>query len=276
MTPDGHIPPGVIFISVVNGQPQKRPRGQTHSGYVVTAARIFHQIKKKGLEQDVKKRSTEKKKLSREKTALESDNRKLEGDNRYLEGKHELYEQSNERLKTECETLTRTKRELIETNNTLMPEVTQLVEAHDRLVSANTRLSAEVESLELRKMRSAVGTDLAPYKAENDRYCPDVPDLIVWGRYCAHIGFPDQMTQRILAQQSVGFSGKLYSPEHEQKFSTEHSEAKLERDPEKEHRFILKIDGISVFQWFRDMARKLLEKMKIKSKAQKRGLSLSH
>lgn len=234
------------------------------------------QIKKKGLEQDVMKLSTEKKKLSREKTALESDNRKLEGDNRYLEGKHELYEQSNERLKTECETLTRTKRELIETNNTLMPEVTQLVEAHDRLVSANTRLSAEVESLELRKMRSAVDTDLAQYKAEIERYCPDVPDLIVWGRYCTHIGFPDQMTQRILAQQSVGFSGKLYSPEHEQKFSTEHSEAKLERDPEKEHRFILKIDGISVFQWFRDMARKLLEKMKIKSKAQKRGLSLSH
>lgn len=234
------------------------------------------QIKKKGLQQDVMKLSTEKKKLSREKTALESDNRKLEGDNRYLEGKHELYEQSNERLKTECETLTRTKRELIETNNTLMPEVTQLVEAHDRLVSANTRLSAEVESLELRKMRSVVDTDLAQYKAEIERYCPDVPDLIVWGRYCTHIGFPDQMTQRILAQQSVGFSGKLYSPEHEQKFSTEHSEAKLERDPEKEHRFILKIDGISVFQWFRDMARKLLEKMKIKSKAQKRGLSLSH
>lgn len=234
------------------------------------------QIKKKGLEQDVMKLSTEKKKLSREKTALESDNRKLEGDNRYLEGKHELYEQSNERLKTECETLTRTKRELIETNNTLMPEVTQLVEAHDRLVSANTRLSAEVESLELRKMRSVVDTELAQYKAEIERYCPDVPDLIVWGRYCTHIGFPDQMTQRILAQQSVGFSGKLYSPEHEQKFSTEHSEAKLERDPEKEHRFILKIDGISVFQWFRDMARKLLEKMKIKSKAQKRGLSLSH
>ncbi|MDE7449572.1 MAG: hypothetical protein K2M72_05090 [Paramuribaculum sp.] len=39
------------------------------------------------------------------------------------------------------------------------------------------------------------------------------------------------------------------NPEYlrQQKFSTEHSEAKLERDPEKEHRFILKIDGISVF-----------------------------
>lgn len=219
------------------------------------------QIEKKSLEQNVAKLSTQKKKLSREKTALESDNRKLEVDNRYLEGKHELYKETNERLKTDCETLTRTKRELIATNNTLVPEVTQLVETHDRLVSAKTKLSEEVENLELRKMRSALDTDLAQYKAEIERYCPDVPDLIVWGRYCTHIGFPDQMTQRILAQQSVGFSGKLYSPEHEQKFSTEHSEAKLERDPEKEHHFILKIDGVSVFQWFRDMARKLLEKI---------------
>lgn len=46
--------------------------------------------------------------------------------------------------------------------------------------------------------------------------------------------------------------------EHKQKFSTEYSEAKLERDPENEHRFILKIDGVNVFRWFRDMARKLL------------------
>jgi cell division protein FtsB len=80
---------------------------------------------------------------------------------------------------------------IFETNKTLVPEVTQLVEAHDRLVLANTRLSAEVESLELRKMRSAVDTDLAQYKAEIERYCLDVPDLIVWGRYCTHIGFPD-------------------------------------------------------------------------------------
>ena len=232
------------------------------------------QIEKNGLEQDVAKLSTQKKKLSREKTALESDNRKLEVDNRYLEGKHELYKETNERLKTECDTLTRTKRELIATNNSLVPEVTQLVEVHDRLVSANTKLSAEVESLELRKMRSAVDTDLAQYKAEIERYCPDVPDLIVWGRYCTHIGFPDQMTQQILAQQSVGFSGKLFSPEHNQKFSTEHSEAKLERDPEKKHCFILKIDGVSVFQWFRDMARKLLEKLGIRTKDQRKSRSI--
>ena len=57
------------------------------------------QIKKKDLEQDVAKLSTQKKKLSREKTALESDNRKLEVDNRYLEGKHELYKETNKGLR---------------------------------------------------------------------------------------------------------------------------------------------------------------------------------
>ena len=56
---------------------------------------------------------------------------------------------------------------------------------------------------------------------------------------------------------------------------SEHSDATLERDPEKEHRFILKIGGISVFQWFRDMARKLLEKMDIKLREPKRDTSLS-
>ncbi|MBD5184418.1 MAG: hypothetical protein HDS97_05955 [Bacteroidales bacterium] len=65
-----------------------------------------------------------------------------------------------------------------------------------------------------------------------------------------------------------------YLPEHNQKFSTEHSEAELERNPEKEHRFILKIDGISVFQWFRDMARKLLEKMEIRTKDQRKSRSM--
>ena len=66
------------------------------------------------------------------------------------------------------------------------------------------------------------------------------------------------------------------NPEYlrQQKFSTEHSEAKLEREPEKEHRFILKIDGISVFQWFRNMARKLLEKMGIRTNGQRKDPSL--
>ena len=101
-------------------------------------------------------------------------------------------------------------------------------------------------------------------------------DLLRWGRYCTHIGFPDRFTQRILAQEKVGFAGSLFSSEHNQTFSTEGSYAKLERDPKEKYRFILTIDGINVFQWFRDMARKLLEKLGFQPKEprQSRGRSI--
>ena len=64
--------------------------------------------------------------------------------------------------------------------------------------------------------------------------------------------------------QEVGFKGSLYSPEHQQKYSTEHSVAKIERDPKDKRKFNLLIDGVNIFQWFRDQARKLLEKMGIR------------
>jgi hypothetical protein len=52
--------------------------------------------------------------------------------------------------------------------------------------------------------------------------------------------------------------------------------AKLEREPGEKHRFILKIDGVSVFQWFKDMARKLIEKMGIRTPQPKQGKGLHH
>ena len=67
-------------------------------------------------------------------------------------------------------------------------------------------------------------------------------------------------------QQPVQFRGKLYSPEHSQSYSTENSEAKLERNPKKKHRFMLKIDGVNVFQWFRNKAKEFLSRLGIRPK----------
>lgn len=144
------------------------------------------------------------------------------------------------------------------------------------LEATSSKLSDDVSRLQMRKLSSEADGDLKKYKADIARYFPDLEDLLNWGRYCTHIGFPDRFTQRILAQEKVGFAGALFSSEHNQTFRTEGSVAKLERDPENEHRFILNIDGVSVFQWFRDMARKLLEKLGFRPKEQKRGPSLSH
>ena len=103
----------------------------------------------------------------------------------------------------------------------------------------------------MQKLSNDANGDFQKYKADIARYFPDLEDLLNWGRYCTHIGFPDRFTQRILAQEKVGFAGALFSSEHNQTFRTEGSVAKLERDPENKHRFILNIDGVSVFQWFR-------------------------
>ena len=75
------------------------------------------------------------------------------------------------------------------------------------------------------------------------------------------IGFPDSYVHRILSFEKIGFKGQLYSHEHQQSFRTKGSWAKLERSADNKHTFEFKIDGVSVFQWFKDMARKLLEKM---------------
>ena len=232
------------------------------------------QIKKKDLEQDVATLSTEKRQLDTETQALEKRKKELERGNRWIEKAITETKATNERMTKENAQLAKDKRVLVEYNAALKESVSEIVEEYKGLESSKEKLSREISTLEASKMSVAYNSDYAEYKADIEKYFPDVPDLLIWARYCKHIGFPDSFTQKIIAQQPVQFRGKLYSPEHSQSYSTEHSEAKLERDPENEHRFILKIDGISVFQWFREMARKLLEKMGIKTREQRKGRSL--
>ena len=205
---------------------------------------------------------------------MEKRKKELERGNRWIEKAITETKATNERMTKENAQLAKDKRVLVEYNAALKESVSEIVEEYKGLESSKEKLSREISTLEASKMSVAYNSDYAEYKADIEKYFPDVPDLLIWARYCKHIGFPDSFTQKIIAQQPVQFRGKLYSPEHSQSYSTEHSEAKLERDPENEHRFILKIDGISVFQWFREMARKLLEKMGIKTREQRKGRSL--
>lgn len=126
------------------------------------------------------------------------------------------------------------------------------------------RLTNEIATLESRKAHIEQDSNLVKYKAYIERYLPDVEELLFWGRYCTQIGFLDDFTHRILNFEDVEFKGALYSKEHYQKFRTDFSVAKLERDPKEKHRFDLKIGGVSVFQWFRDMFNRLLNKMGFK------------
>ncbi len=224
-------------------------------------------VKKKGLEKDVAELSTEKKKLDKEKKSLE--------------GKVSHLECQTIALDARKKRLTEVAEEIRQANSELYSEYSRLTDANSSLTAENkslmvtsSKLSDDVARLQMQKLSNEANGDFQKYKADIARYFPDLEDLLNWGRYCTHIGFPDRFTQRILAQEKVGFAGSLFSSEHNQTFSTEGSYAQLERDPKEKHRFILTIDGINVFQWFRDMARKLLGKLGFQPKEprQSRGI----
>lgn len=222
------------------------------------------QIKKKDLEQDVAGLSAEKKQLDTENRSLEKCKAELERGNRWIEKTFADTKAANTEMSRQNSELEKRKTELVKENSSLAAE-------NKSLAATSSKLSDDVARLQMRKLSSEADGDFKKYKADIARYFPDLEDLLNWGRYCTHIGFPDHFTQRILAQEKVGFAGALFSSEHNQTFRTEGSVAKLERDPENEHHFILNIDGVSVFQWFRDMARKLLEKLGFKPRESRKG-----
>ena len=195
------------------------------------------QIKKKDLEQDVAGLSAEKKQLDTETQSLEKRKKELERGNRWIEKTIIESKAENKQLTEENAQLAKDKKLLVEHNSTLKEAVVGMIEEYKGLETSKEKLSREVSALEASKMSVAYNSDYTEYKADIEKYFPDVPDLLIWARYCKHIGFPDSFTQRIIAQQTVPFQGSLYSPEHSQRFKTEHSEAKLERDPKEKHRF---------------------------------------
>lgn len=222
------------------------------------------QIDKLILEQDIFNLSDEKEKIDTEKKALEKERDKVERSTRVLEARKTAIEEYNAQTLKETSELTSENAQLLECHDILVPKVTNLIERHDELEKANAKLADDIARLEMQKMRklqAVQDAELVKYKTDIERYLPDASDLLFWGRYCTSIGFPDSYVHRILSFEKIGFKGELYSHEHQQIFRTEGSWAKLERSADNKHTFELKIDGVSVFQWFKDMARKLLEKM---------------
>lgn len=224
------------------------------------------QIEKKDLEQDISE-------LTGEKKELESRNRQLERGNRHMEKTFAETKATNAQMIQENADLQERNIKLAETRELLMSEnakVTSSVLAKDRQIeildNKYSALSDEVSKLEMRKFNALVPKDLEEFQNELSRYLPDAKQLVAWGRYCSHIGFPDSFTQRILRFETVPFKGQLYSSEHSQKFATEHSEAKLERTPDDPLGFMLKIDGMSIFQWFKKKAQEFLERLGFKKR----------
>lgn len=80
---------------------------------------------------------------------------------------------------------------------------------------------------------------------------PELKELLRVEQICHAVRFSAELTKRILRGESVGFKGALYSPEHRKSLRTDHSVAKMERNPQERGRLRLSVDGIDVFGWLK-------------------------
>ena len=110
-----------------------------------------------------------------------------------------------------------------------------------------------------------------------DTYFPIVKELIPIAEQCREVGFTEELTRRIVSLQPVEFKGRLYSKEYKEKFRTEHSTAKVERNPQEKGKFRLCIDGIPILDWFRKKFQEIKEKLGLNTPVenkQRKGLKI--
>ena len=94
-----------------------------------------------------------------------------------------------------------------------------------------------------------------------DTYFPIVTELLPIAEQCREVGFTEELTRKIVSLQPIGFKGRLYSKEHNEKFRTEHSTATVERNPLEKGKFRLCIDGMPILEWFRMKFQELKENL---------------
>lgn len=87
--------------------------------------------------------------------------------------------------------------------------------------------------------------------AHHHEIVPELKDLLQIEKGCRTIGFSEELIQRIMKRETVGFKGELYSPEHRRWLTTEYSEAQIIQDPQEKGRSRFLIDDISASRWLK-------------------------
>ena len=151
----------------------------------------------------------------------------------------------------------------------------------DELKAENEHLKGEIaeQHLHMQTIRTEHETILSKLNQELSKIYdlfPSIKELLRIENLCKAIGFSEKLIRMILKEDPVGFKGKLYSPEHDRKFETSHSEAQIRKHPDNPSKLQLMIDGKIHIDWFRDKKERMLEEIKLKVKPQRenRGIKM--
>lgn len=161
------------------------------------------------------------------------------------------------------------------------------LEADNR--SLQNEIAAREESIEdlqasLQRQRAQHGRELATVQTDyirklerereraahlqkwTDRACgwfPLFADAMRMEKYCHSAGFTPEQTDRLFTFQPLEYSGNLYSEEHRRSLSVTDATAQMGIEQgEKGKRFVLRINGKNILDWFREQFEKLLRRIR--------------
>lgn len=149
------------------------------------------------------------------------------------------------------------------------PKMKQQQQEIERLTAENKGLKEEVKTL-----NCTIQTNETEHRKALDRLkeelkkiydlFPAIREFLRIEKLCQLIGFSEAATKKLLDFKPLKFGGKIYSPEFERRFQTEHSTAQVEKHPKREGELRLTIDGLNDSDWFRKKRNEGLQSIDVK------------
>ena len=144
-------------------------------------------------------------------------------------------------------------------------------EAQDKFLTMDEHLHQKEQKLAVieNKIHKAK-QEYEPYKAQAElafihNLFPIMKEQLRIAELCRNIGLSTDHIRRMLKGNALTVnSGKLFSPEHNQKFEVVNAKVKIENEPDNPNRLRLNLNGMNILEWFRLKYGELLQKIEIK------------
>jgi hypothetical protein len=83
---------------------------------------------------------------------------------------------------------------------------------------------------------------------------------------CQRVGFTIEAIKQLLRGITIPIhSGKLYSPEYDQRFEVKDAQVKIEKEPDYQNKLRLNLNGMNILEWFEQKFKELDQLVNIRN-----------
>ena len=149
------------------------------------------------------------------------------------------------------------------------------------LKAENTNLRADI-----RRLNERISELKAEYTKTTDKLreelrivytlFPNMREMVQkMEKLCRNIGLSEELTQKVMGMNPIAYVGRLYSPEHQQRYDTRYSIIKINNEESEPSRLRLLVDNLDIKEWFKNKYSEIQKDLRINQKKEEnRGLMM--